>query len=123
VIAGVTAYIITSVIDKIKKDSYNYYIAFLDANKTDVYVGPPFTYDAAAVTYLNSGDSGDINVFAKTSSKANEAAKKRTGGGYAVYHDGHAFGDGYYPHYHLAKSISFNSFTLFKNHVWYYPGT
>jgi len=118
-IAGVTAYALTDVLKKYRENKkYNYWKAWV--RKGDVYVSEEALTDSAAFTYLSSANNEDINVFAKTKAKAEEAARKTKGAGSAIWHDGHSNADGYYQHYHPAKyNSSTKKYTKFNNHIWY----
>lgn len=116
-VAGIIAYSINDLINDIKKQkNYNYWAAWL--RDGDIYLNPAaFPNDSAAFAYLNTGNSKDINLFAKTSAKSEQAAKKVTG--YAKYNQAHGANDGYYEHYHPVERTG----EQFSNHVWFYPGT
>lgn len=70
---------ITDLISDIKKQTqYNYWAAWV--RRGDVYLNPEaFPNDNAAFTYLKSANSGEINLFARTSSKAQQAARQVAG--------------------------------------------
>ncbi len=118
-IAGITAYAISELSKDIKKSKYNYWPAWI--RKNDVYVGQDaFKTDGEAFAWINSQDSGEYNLWAKTDAKASQAAKRRKEANGAVGHDAHQHKDGYYNHYH---PHFFNKQTKqsrqFHNHIWY----
>ena len=121
-IAGITAYALTDVYKKCRENKkYNYWKAWVrkkDGNY-DVFVSEEALTDSAAFSWLSSANDKDVNLFAKTSSKAEEAARKTKGASFAVYHDGHSNEDGFYQHQHPAKYDSNGKRILFKNHIWY----
>jgi hypothetical protein len=116
-IGAITAYLVTDLIADIKKQKeYNYWKAWV--RRGDVYIAPDaFRTDGDAFTYLKTSNNTDVNLFAKTSAKAEQAAKKVTG--YAKWAQNEKTTDGYYPHYHPIERTG----EQFENHVWYYPGT
>ncbi len=116
-IGAITAYLVTDLINDIKKQKqYNYWAAWV--RKGDVYLAPDaFPNDGAAFTYLKSKNDSQINLFARTRAKAEQAAQKVTG--YSKWAAGEQLADGYYPHYHPTERTG----EQFSNHVWYYPGT
>ncbi|WNS42033.1 hypothetical protein [Paenibacillus sp. MMS20-IR301] len=57
-----------------KKSKYNFWAAWV--RRGDVYLNPEaFPNDNAGSTYLKSAKSGEINLFARTRSKAEQAAR------------------------------------------------
>lgn len=118
-IAGVTAYAITELSKNIKKSKYNYWPAWIRNN--DVYVGADaFKTDGEAFKWISSNDSGEYNLWAKTKSKAEEAARKRSGSNTATAHGAHEHKDGYYDHFHPCFfNIQAGKPKLYKNHIWY----
>ena len=121
-IAGITAYALTDVYNKYRENKkYNYWKAWVRKKdgKYDVFVSEEALTDSAAFTWLSSSNGKDVNVFAKTKAKAEEAARKTKGASHAHYHDGHSNEDGYYQHQHPAKYDSAGKRILFKNHIWF----
>ncbi len=121
-IAGITAYALTDVYTKYRENkNYNYWKAWVREKngKYDVFVSAEALTDAAAFNWLSSANNKDVNVFAKTGAKAEEAARKTKGASHAYYHDGHSNEDGFYQHQHPAKYDSAGKRILFKNHIWF----
>ncbi|WP_434749080.1 hypothetical protein [Paenibacillus amylolyticus] len=117
-IAGITAYVITDLAADIKRNKqYNYWPAWI--RKNDIYVGgEAFPNDRAAFNWINEKNSGEYNVFARTLSKADQAAKSVTG--LSKYNSEHQGAEGHYPHYHPLEP---DRVTQFKNHAWFMNGT
>lgn len=114
-IAGVTAYALTDVMKKYReKKKYNYWMAWV--REGDVYVSEEALTDSAAFKYLSSSNDKDVNLFARTKDKADEAARKTKGAGGALWHDGHSNADGYYEHFHPYNKTTR---TKFDNHIWF----
>lgn len=116
-IAGITAYAASELVKDIKKSNKNYWPAWI--RNDDVYIGQDaFNTDAEAFAWLKTSNSGEVNVFARTEAKAQEAAKKTAG----TYIGHGAHGDaGYYKHYHPAKPLVTHPWVgdPYKNHCWY----
>lgn len=115
IIAGVTAYVITDLWADMKRNrQVNYWKAWV--RHGDIYVsGEGFKTDRDAFNWLKEENSDDYNLFAKTSSKAEQAARSVTGR--AKYNSPHGSAEGYYPHYHPLDP--FDMKTQFDNHVWF----
>ena len=96
IVVGVTYVALSSVLDKIKRDSYSYYAAYTVPGDA-VYIGGAINY-SSAVARLQFGPGFD--VFAKTSSLAYTAAQ---GAGYGLTPVGPEIGSSpgeQYWHYH-----------------------
>ncbi|WP_419889532.1 hypothetical protein [Paenibacillus xylanexedens] len=117
-IAGITAYVITDIAADIKKNKqYNYWPAWI--RKNDIYVGgEAFKSDRDAFDWIKKKNSGENSVFARTSSKADQAARAVTG--LSKYNSEHQGVEGHYPHYHPLEP---DRITQFKNHAWFLNGT
>lgn len=123
-IAGITAYAISEVWDKMKDENYNYYTAYLDDDKTDVFIGPALKNKTAAITHIKTANTEKYNVFAKTKTLARELATDAGAKDTYVHHTNSQHGAGYYGHYHPVDkatwySTYWGSKTPRKNHVWY----
>ncbi|MCX8130550.1 MAG: hypothetical protein N3I35_10670 [Clostridia bacterium] len=111
-IAGVIYYSATEIAEKLRKNNtYNYYAATLDEDKTDVYIAGPYPNDNAAFVAVSTGYS----VFAITDAKAEQAAR-RGGAGTPIWHMAHGSGDGYMNHYH---PINVYGAKIEGIHCWY----
>lgn len=129
-IAGVTAYALTTVWDKIKNDKNKkeYYTAFLDDNKTDVYIGPAIKNKKDAEKYIKSENSENINVFAISKTLARGLAESSGKVPTYIHHSNSHHGEGYYPHYHpvdsavlygSGSSSYYGNKVNRNNHIWY----
>jgi len=123
-IAGVTAYAVTTVWSKMKESGYDYYTAYLDSGKTDVFIGPALKNKTAAIAHLKTGNTENYNVFATSktlaSGLADSAGKIRTN----IHHTNSQHGAGYYSHYHPVDSATdygtyYGNKVNRKNHIWY----
>lgn len=118
-ITGITAYLAADVMAKYRNNKkYNYWKAWV--RRDNVYISSEALTDSAAFTWISSANHTDVNLFAKTEAKAQEAARKAKYANGNVRHDPHSSEDGYYRHYHpLDYNVQLGIRTQFKNHVWY----
>ncbi|MEK3726286.1 MULTISPECIES: hypothetical protein [Lysinibacillus] len=124
-IAGVTAYLATHVWSKYKNQPYNYYQAFISGG--DVYIGSAFKDDASAFAAIKGSEK--VDVWAKTESKSNEAARKGGNGNppASLHHTTESFGkgDGYYKHWHPLRETQIDPrtgraiYVKKDNHIFY----
>lgn len=125
-IAGVTVYLASHVWSKYKNQSYNYYQAFI--RDGDVYIGSAFKDDSSAFAAIKASES--VDVWAKTESKSNEAARKGGNGNPPAsnHHTTESFGkgDGYYKHWHPLRETQTDPrtgrqiYVKKDNHIFYW---
>ncbi len=124
VIAGVTAYAISTVWEKMRNSDYDYYTAYLDEDKTDVFIGPALKNKDAAKAHLKTGNTENYNVFATSQSLAKNLAIDTGKIPTYIHHTNSQHGAGYYAHYHPVDSATwygsyYGNKVNRKNHVWY----
>ncbi|PAE18216.1 hypothetical protein CHH80_22880 [Bacillus sp. 7504-2] len=123
-IAGVTAYALTKIAKDMKKKNYDYFTAYLDKNKTDVFVGPALKNKSDAIKHIRRGNSETYNVITKTKTQARQLAEASGNIRTYVFHEKHKKLPGYYDHYHPVKDATnygsyYGNKEITKNHVWW----